>query len=176
VKAVLSRTAWLGLASLRIQAIRWLLAGMIPFGCLAAGFMIARAWRPLGIAGFGLASLGNWALCIVYFHKMLGAARQWVVVLLPLIIGNAWAGAVTIVGSVTVRTPVHPGGVTITATSSWWIAQACLTAALAAAAAAAVLNGERWLRRTFVNLPRGKFDAHASPRGGLSACGCRPQP
>jgi hypothetical protein len=32
---------------LRVVAVRWLTAELIPFGCLAIGFMITRAWEPL---------------------------------------------------------------------------------------------------------------------------------
>ena len=52
---------------LRVVAVRWLTAELIPFGCLAIGFMITRAWEPLGFAGYGLAVFGSWALCVIYF-------------------------------------------------------------------------------------------------------------
>ena len=36
---------------------RWLTAELIPFGCLAAGFVIARAWPPVIALGFLAAAL-----------------------------------------------------------------------------------------------------------------------
>ena len=156
-----------GPAILRVAAVRWLTAELIPFGCLAIGFMITRAWEPLGIVGYGLAVFGSWALCVIYFYRVLGAAGGWVAALFPLIIGNVWAGAVTIVGSATRGYPGQPH-VKIIATSSWWIATACLAVALAVTIMAAVLSGERWTRRNRYNLPRSKSGSYSRTRDNLA--------
>jgi hypothetical protein len=42
MSAVLDRPARPGRTILRVAAVRWLVAELIPFGCLAAGFVIAR--------------------------------------------------------------------------------------------------------------------------------------
>jgi hypothetical protein len=156
-----------GPAILRVAAVRWLTAELIPFGGLAIGFMIARGWEPVGIAGYGLAVFGGWALCVLYFYRVLGAAGGWVAALFPLIIGNVWAGAVTIAGSATRGYPGQPH-VKIIATSSWRIATACLGVALAVTVIGAVLNGERWTRRNRYNLPRSKSRSYSRTRGNLA--------
>jgi hypothetical protein len=156
-----------GPAILRVAAVRWLTAELIPFGCLAIGLMIAREWEPLGIAGYGLAVFGSWALCVVYFYRVLGAAGGWIAALFPLIVGNVWVGAVTIAGSAMRGYPGRPG-VKIVATSSWWIAMGCLAVALAVTITAAVLNGQRWTRRNRYNLPPNKFEAYTRTRGNLA--------
>jgi len=152
---------------LRIATVRWLTAELIPFGCLAVGFALTRAWEPLGIVGYALAVFGNLALCTIYFYRVIGAAGWWLAVLFPLTIGNIWAGAVTFVGSATSKSPGHHY-VKIVATSSWWIATACLAAALAVTVAVAVATGERWIRRNRYRLPRSKFEAYRRYRGTLA--------
>jgi hypothetical protein len=155
-------------AILRVAAVRWLTAELIPFGCLAIGFMIARAWVPLGFAGYGLAVFGSWALCVIYFYRVLGAAGEWIAALFPLIIGNVWVGAVTIVGSATGGKRGQPH-VKIIATSSWWIATACLAVVLAVAIMGATLNGERWTRqRNRDDLPGSESGSYPRTRGNLA--------
>jgi hypothetical protein len=156
-----------GSAIFRLAAVRWVTAELIPFGGLAIGFIIARAWEPLGFVGYGLAVFGSWALCVIYFYRVLGAAGGWIAALFPLIIGNVWAGAVTIVGSAARGNPGQPH-VKIIATSSWWIATACLAVALAVTIMAAVLNGERWIRRNRYHLPRSKSGSYPRTRGNLA--------
>jgi hypothetical protein len=155
------------LAILRLASVRWMTAGLIPFGCLAIGFMIARAWQPLGFAGYGLAVFASWSLCVIYFYRVLGAAGGWIAALFPLIIANVWAGAVTLVGSATRGYPGQPH-VKIIATSSWWIATACLAVALAVTIMGAVLSGERWTRRHRGDPPRGKSRSCSRTRGNLA--------
>ena len=168
MSAVLDRPARPGRTILRIPALRWLIAGLIPFGCLAAGFGIARAWPPVIFLGFLLASFGNYTACVFYLYKVLGTAVGWVLATFPLIMANVAVGSVTIVGSATTRSPQHPEGVKTIATPSWWIASACLAATLAAVVAVAVANGERWSQRNRFSLPRNKFEAYARSRGTLA--------
>jgi hypothetical protein len=168
MSAVLDRSAQPGRTILRIPAVRWLLAELIPFGFLAAGFLIAREWRPVIALGFALASFGNYAALTFYLYRVLGVAAGWVAALFPLIIANVAVGAVAFVGSATSQSPEHPGGVKIIATSSWWIAMACLAFILAVAVAAAVANGERWIQRNRSDLPRNKFERYVRSRGTLA--------
>jgi hypothetical protein len=153
---------------LRVPAVRWMVAELVPFGCLAIGFAIAREWRPVIALGYLIALFGMPVLTAFYLYKVLCAAIGWVVPLIPLSIATTWAGAVTIVGSAIGRSPQDPGGTTIEATTSWLIAIACLAAIVAGIVAAAILNGERWMRHNRNNLPRNKFEAYAQSRGTLA--------
>jgi len=156
-----------GPAIFRLAAVRWVTAELIPFGGLAIGLMIARAWEPLGFVGYGLAVFGSWALCVIYFYRVLGAAGGWIAALFPLIIGNVWAGAVTIVGSAASGYPEQTP-VKIIATSSWWIATACLAVTLAVTIMGAAVSGERWTRRHRSDPPRGKSRSYSRTRGNLA--------
>lgn len=153
---------------LRLAAVRRLIAELIPFGCLAIGFLVAREWRPVVIVGFALASFGNYAMSVFYLHRVLGAAVGWVVALFPVILGNVVVGSVTIVGSATTRSPQNLGGSKTLTTTSWWIAMACLAVALALTVAAAVRNGERWIEHNQYNLPRHKLETYIRSRGTLA--------
>jgi hypothetical protein len=166
--AALDHPARPGQTILRIPAVRWLIAELIPFGCTAAGLLIIRAWPPATILGGFLATFGNFALCVFYLYKVLGTAVGWLLATFPLIVANVGVGAVTIAGTATTVSPQHPDGVKILATTSWWITGACLAVTLAVTVALAVANGERWLRRNRCNLPRNKFEAHARSRGTLA--------
>ncbi|HEX6522311.1 MAG TPA: hypothetical protein VF070_20240 [Streptosporangiaceae bacterium] len=147
---------------------RWFIAELMPFGCIAAGFAIAGAWHPILVLGYMLAVFGSYILSLIYLYKVLGAAIGWVLALVPQIVGITGIGAVVIVGSATTTSPQHPGGVKTLPTSSWWIAGACLAVTLAVTVIAAVINGERWLQRNRHHLPRNKFEAFGHPRGTLA--------
>jgi hypothetical protein len=153
---------------LRIPAVRWPLAELIPFGVIAAGLSIARAWPHVVGLGYMLAIFGSYILSILYLYKILGASIGWVLALFPQIVGITAIGAVVIVGSATTTSPQHPGGVRTLPTSSWWIAGICLAITIAVTVAAAVINGERWLQRNRHHLPRNKFEAFGHPRGTLA--------
>ena len=157
-----------GLTILRVPAVRWMIAELVPFGCLAIGFAIAREWRPVIALGYLIALFGMPILTAFYLYKVLGAAIGWIVPLIPLSIATSWAGAVTIAGSAIGRSPQNPGGTKIEATSSVFIAAACLAAVIAGTVAAAIVNGERWMRHNRYDLPRNKFEAYARSRGTLA--------
>lgn len=167
--ATLARPARPGGTILRVAAVRWTVAELIPFGCIAAGLLIIRAWPPVVVVGGLLATFGNYAACVFYLYKVLGAATGWVLATFPLIIANVAVGSVTISGTAgTDPTPQHPLGVKTIATTSWWIAGACLAVALAVTVAFAAANGERWIRHNRHNLPRNKFEAYVRSRGALA--------
>lgn len=155
-------------AILRIAPVRWLIAELIPFGCLAAGLLVLRAWHPVVVLGGLLATFGNFTLCVFYLYKVLGTALGWLLATFPLIIANVGIGSVTIARTATTVSAQHPNGVKVLATTSWWIAGACLAVALAVTVALAVANGERWIRHNGGNLPRNKFEAYVRPRGTLA--------
>ena len=142
---------------LRVPAVRWMTAELVPFGCLAIGFAIAREWRPVIALGYLIALFGMPILTAFYLYKILGAAIGWVVPLIPLSIATTWAGAVTIVG-----------GTKIEASTSWLIAAGCLAAMVAGIVVAAVASGERWMRRNRFSLPHSKLEAYARSRGTLA--------
>ncbi len=144
-------------AMLRLAWARWLIAELIPFGFLAAGLAVARAGAPLHLAGSVLATFANWAVCIVYFYRVLGSAAGWVTALFPLIVANAWAGAVTFARDGT------------GAASPRLALASVLALALAVAAGAAVRNGERWARRSRGRCHPGRtFEAYSWSRGALT--------
>jgi hypothetical protein len=153
---------------LRIPAVRWMTAELVPFGCLAIGFAIAREWRPVIALGYLIVLFGTPILTAFYLYKMLGAAIGWAVPLIPLSIATTWVGGVTFVGSAISRSPQDPGGTKVEATPSWLIAAACLAAIIAGIVAAAIVNGERWMRHNRYHLPRNKFEAYARSRGTLA--------
>ena len=164
----ISRRARPGRTILRIAPVRWLVAELIPFGCLTVGLLIVRAWHPVIILGGLLATFGNFTLCVFYLYKVLGTAAGWLLATFPLIIANVGVGSVTIADTATTVSSQHPDGVKVLATTSWWIAGACLAVALAVTVALAVASGERWMRHNRCNLPRNKFEAYARSRGTLA--------
>lgn len=164
----ISRRARPGRTILRIAPVRWLVAELIPFGCLTVGLLIVRAWHPVIILGGLLATFGNFTLCVFYLYKVLGTAAGWLLATFPLIIANVGVGSVTIADTATTVSSQHPDGVKVLATTSWWIAGACLAVALAVTVALAVASGERWMRHNRYNLPRNKFEAYARSRGTLA--------
>jgi hypothetical protein len=152
---------------LRVRAIRWLIAELVPFSCLAIGLAIAREWRPVAALGFVIAVLAGAPLTIFYLFKILGAAAAWIWPIILLVIGNTLIGGFIFVNS-TVRDNRHPNGVKIAITETWWMIAAGLVVLLALTVAAAIANGERWIRRNRLNLPRNKFEAYARSRGTLA--------
>jgi len=153
---------------LRVPAVRWMTAELVPFACLAIGFAIAREWRPVIALGYLIVLFGTPILTAFYLYKVLGSAIGWVVSLIPLSIAATWIGEVIVVGGVISRSPHNHGGTKIVATTSWLVAAACLAALIAGIVAAAVVNGERWMRRNRANLPRNKLEAYARSRGTLA--------
>jgi hypothetical protein len=168
MNAVINRTADARPTVLRIAAVRWLVAELIPFACLTVGLTMAREWRPVMAIGYLVALFGTYILSILYLYKVLGTAAGWCLSLFPLIVAIIWVGSVTIVGSATTQGPQHPTGAKIIATRSWWIAATCLAVTFAFAIMAAIVSGERWMRRNQHNLPRNKFEAYVRSRGTLA--------
>jgi hypothetical protein len=56
---------------LRVPAVRWMTAELVPFGCLAIGFAIAREWRPTIALGYLIALFGMPVLTAFYLYKVL---------------------------------------------------------------------------------------------------------
>jgi hypothetical protein len=151
---------------LRHKAIRWLIAELIPFGCLAVGFTIIRAWPPAGFIGFIIVLFGTPTATIFYLYKVLGASVFWIFPLMVLGFASAFVGDVIFANSAY----LYENGAReeLAVTSGWWLAAGCLALLLALTVAAAIVNGERWMRRNRFNLPRNQFEAFIRSRGTLA--------
>jgi hypothetical protein len=154
-----------GLTFLRIPAIRWLIAELIPFGCLAVGFTIINVWPAGGFLGFAIAVFAGIPATVLYLYKVLGAAIAWVWPIMVLMLASTFVGGVIFAGSTMIR-PGH--GTKVVITSTWWLIGECLALLLALTVAAAIANGERWMRRNRSSLPRNEFETFAKPRGTLA--------
>jgi hypothetical protein len=122
---------------LRVAAARWLIAELIPFGCLFGGLMLAREWttaagEPIGLA---LALAGGTLLTVSYLYKVQGTAAAWVVPVFVLMVAS------TIFGNV-----ILGHGNQLVITSPYWLAWGLLLCVTALSVALAVINGERRTR------------------------------
>ena len=150
---------------LRIAPVRYLIAELITFGCLFAGMVLAREWRPVGVpVGTLIAFLGGTVVTIYYLYKVLGSSAGWVVPLTLLMIGNAVLGNM-VIGNGTVYDAAHPRGTHLIITGTYWLAWGTLLGAIAVTVAVAAASGERWTRR---HPPGDRFEALARPRGRLA--------
>ena len=152
---------------LRYKAIRWLIAELIPFGCLAVGFTIIRAWPPAGFLGVLIAIFGTPTATIFYLYKVLGASALWILPLIVLVLPSVFVGGVIFAGPNFLHNS-NGTKVELVVTSTWWLVGGCLAVLLALTVAAAVVNGERWMRRNRFNLPRNQFEAFVRSRGTLA--------
>jgi hypothetical protein len=116
------------------RATRWLVAELIPFGCLFAGLLVI--WAGVPPVGFFLAFLGGTVLTVWYLNWVQDTHAAWALPLLFLVLPAAYVGD-CIFG--------HPSshGRPLVVTPAYWQAFAGLLAALAVTVALAVANGER---------------------------------
>ena len=114
---------------------RWLVAELIPFGCLFLGMLLA--WAGIGPVGFLLALPGSTILTVWYLNWVQDTHVGWVFPLIGLLLPTA------IVGYSIFGHPVISGGGTLVVTPAYWQAFGGLLAALAVTVALAVVNGER---------------------------------
>ena len=143
----------------------WLIAELIPFGCLALGLTIINVWHAGGFLGFIIAVIFGIPLTVAYLYKVLGAAIAWLWPITVLMLANTIVAGVIFDGPILVR-PSH--GTTVVITSTWWLIGGCLAFLLALTVAAAIVNGERWMRRNRFDLPRNQFETFGRPRGTLA--------
>src|SRR5215472_2498804 len=81
-----------GRTILRIAPVRWLVAELIPFGCLFGGLGLARL-RPVGTPfGVLIALIGGVVFTFYYLYRVLGGASPWVVPLLVVHLPTAFLG------------------------------------------------------------------------------------
>jgi hypothetical protein len=149
---------------LRIRAVRWLAAELIPFGFLAIGVLIFWRWWPGATLGFLIAVIAGVPLTVLFLYKVLGAAVAWIwpIVLVTL--------ASTSFNAAAIHAAVSPPktGTKVVVTSTWWLVGCGLAIVLAIIVALAAGSGERWLRRNRAGLPRNKFEAFARSRGTMA--------
>jgi hypothetical protein len=163
--AVPPRSSRFGHTMLRSAPMRYLIAELITFGCLFAGMILAREWRPVGVpVGTLIAFLGGTLITIYYLYKVLGSSAGWVLPLTLLMLGNAVLGNM-VIGNGTVYDAAHPRGTHLVITGTYWTAWGSLLGAIAITVALAAASGERWARR---HPPRDRFEALARPRGRLA--------
>ena len=113
---------------------RWLVAELIPFGCLFLGLLLTQ----LGVspAGYLLGFLGGTLLTVWYLNWVQDTHPVWVLPLLFLMLPATFVGD-CIFGHVSSR------GEPLVVTPAYWQAFGGLLAALAVTVALAVVNGER---------------------------------
>jgi hypothetical protein len=163
--AVPRRSSRLGRTMLRSAPMRYLIAELITFGCLFAGMIVAREWRPVGVpVGTLIAFLGGTLVTIYYLYRVLGSSAGWVMPLTLLMLGNAVLSNM-VIGNGTVYDAAHPRGTHLVITGTYWIAWWALLGAIAVTVILAAASGERWTRR---HPPRDRFGALARPRGRLA--------
>ena len=118
----------------RPRAMRWLVAELIPFGCLFAGLLVI--WAGVPPVGFFLAFLGGTVLTVWYLNWVQDTHAAWVFPLLFLLL------PATIVGDCIFGHPISRDQ-PLVVTPAYWQAFAGLLAAMAVTVALAVANGER---------------------------------
>lgn len=121
-------------------AVRWLVAELIPFGCLFVGLVLIWAGAPP--VGFILGFLGGTILTIWYLNWVQDTHALWVLPLLGLMLAATMVGD-SIFGHPIVRHGYDPVGTSPVVTPAYWQAFGGLLAALAVTVALAVANGER---------------------------------
>jgi hypothetical protein len=116
------------------RATRWLVAELIPFGCLFVGLLVI--WAGVPPVGFFLAFLGGTVLTVWYLNWVQDTHAAWALPLLFLLLPAAY------VGDCIFGHPVSHGR-PLVVTPAYWQAFGGLLAALAVTVALAVANGER---------------------------------
>lgn len=122
------------------RAVRWLVAELIPFGCLFLGLLVI--WAGVAPVGFFLAFLGGTVLTIWYLNWVQDTHGAWALPLLFLLLPATYVGD-SIFGHPIVHNGYDPTATSLVVTPAYWQAFAGLLAALAVAVALAVANGER---------------------------------
>lgn len=151
---------------LRHAVPRWLIAELIPFGCLAIGVLPGTAWHP--VAGvFVFAGLFAGApFTFVYLYKVHGTPAGWV---LPII--AAYLGCFIVCGIALGDWQVNSATGRVVVTGTWVTAIAVLMILLAGVVAGSVLAGERWVRRNQLKIAPSKAVSQLLPYGnrGISS-------
>lgn len=121
------------------RAVRWLVAELIPFGCLFIGLLLIPAVAPVG---FLLAFLGGVILTAWYLNWVQDTHAAWVFPLIGLMLPATIVGD-SIFGHPIVHHGYDPTPASLVVTPAYWQAFGGLLAALAVTVALAIVNGER---------------------------------
>jgi hypothetical protein len=113
-------------------AARWLVAELIPFGCVFVGMVLI--WAGTSPVGFILGFFGGTILTIWYLNWVLDTHPIWVLPLLGLMLPAVYVGDLVFGHSTSSSYAVTP---------AYWQAFGGLLAALAVTVALAVANGAR---------------------------------
>jgi hypothetical protein len=118
---------------------RWLVAELIPFGCLFLGLLLTQ----LGVspAGYLLGFLGGTLLTVWYLNWVQDTHGAWALPLILLMLA-ATIGGYAVTGHIIVYHGYYTR-VPYVVTPAYWQAFGGLLAALAVTVALAVVNGER---------------------------------
>lgn len=119
---------------------RWLMAGLIPFGCLIIGMLLM--WAHVVPAGVFLGTFIGVPLTIWYLNWVQDSHGLWVLPLLGLMIAATVVGDFMF-GHIAVHHGYDPAGYPVVVTPAYWEALGGLLAALAVTVVLAVVNGER---------------------------------
>jgi hypothetical protein len=117
------------------RGVRWLVAELIPFGCLFLGMLLV--WAGIGPVGFILALFGGVIATVWYLNWVQDTHATWVFPLIGLLL------PATIVGESIFGHSALSKGHPLVVTPAYWQAFGGLLAALAITVALAVMNGER---------------------------------
>lgn len=121
-------------------AVRWLVAELIPFGCLFIGLLLI--WAGAGPVGFILGFAGGVILTVWYLNWVQDTHVAWVFPLIGLMLAATIIGY-TVFGHPIVHHGSDPTPQSLVVTPAYWEAFGGLLAALAVTVALAVMNGER---------------------------------
>ncbi len=121
-------------------AVRWLVAELIPFGCLFIGLLLI--WAGAGPVGFILGFFGGVILTVWYLNWVQDTHVAWVFPLIGLMLAATIIGY-TVFGHPIVHHGSDPTPQSLVVTPAYWEAFGGLLAALAVTVALAVMNGER---------------------------------
>ena len=116
------------------RELRWLVAELIPFGCLFLGLLLVRIGA--GPVGFILALFVGVPLTVWYLNWVQDTHAAWVLPLIGLMLPATIVG-ISIFGHAVSK------GEPLIVTPAYWQAFGGLLAALAVTVALAVVNGER---------------------------------
>jgi hypothetical protein len=114
---------------------RWLIAELIPFGCLFIGLLLV--WAGIGPVGFMCALVGSPVLTLWYLNWVQDTHPAWIFPLLGVLLPATYIGYCIFGHS------VESHGRPLVVTPAYWQALGGLLAALVVTVALAVVNGER---------------------------------
>lgn len=152
-------------ALFRIAPVRYLVAELIPFGCVFLCILLTWAYKPVGApVGAIIELIGGSVGTIYYLYKVLGSSAGWAIPFLLLVLASTYL-TFTVMGDYRLYDNAHSQGTPVLATGADWLAWGSALGTIAVMTALAAATGERWSRR---HQPRDRLDAISRVRGGLA--------